>query len=60
MWVIILTEYVFRLVIGRFRTLKTEETAPGAVGNLVFVPLSLLMIFLSLRHRSVATNQVKP
>ena len=60
MWVIILTEYVFRLVIGRVRTLKTEETAPGAVGNIVFVPLSLLMIFLSLSHRSVATSQVFP
>lgn len=49
MWLFILIEYSGRLVLAFARPFETAGTAPGAIGNLIFVPLALLMLALSSR-----------
>ena len=49
MYLFILVEYSFRIVIGLIKPIETMTIAPGAIGNLILVPLSLLMLIFSLR-----------
>jgi len=35
----------------------TIGTAPGAIGNLIIIPLALLMLLLSLRYRASESRQ---
>ena len=51
MWTFILLEYAGRLALGFAKPFEVAGTAPGAVGNYVFVPLALVMLVLSLRKR---------
>lgn len=57
MWLFILTEYSGRLLLTFAKPFETHGTAPGAIGNYIFVPLALIMLFLSLRN--VEDNQIK-
>ena len=43
-WLLLLIEYASRWLIGQFKPFETVSTAPGAIGNYVFVILSLLML----------------
>ncbi len=45
-------EYFMRLIASVYTPgLATVETAPGAIGNVIFLPLGLAMLWLSLRER---------
>ena len=52
MWLFILVEYAGRLLLGFAKPVELSGTAPGAVGNYVFIPLALIMLVLALRKRS--------
>ena len=43
-WLWFLIEYASRWLIGQFKPFETVSTAPGAIGNYVFIILSLAMI----------------
>lgn len=51
MWLFIFFEWIGRLIIGFAKPIETVGTAPGAVGNLIFPVLALIMFGLSLKNR---------
>ena len=53
MWLFILVEYAGRLLLGFAKPVELSGTAPGAVGNYLFIPLALIMLVLALRERKV-------
>ncbi|NLR94424.1 hypothetical protein [Flammeovirga agarivorans] len=52
MYIFLFIEYAMRLVMMYMKPIITEETAPGATGNYIFIPLSIVMFILSMRKRS--------
>ena len=51
MYVFFSAEYLMRLLVPLYAPgLVTMETAPGAIGNIIFLPLGLVMLYLSLRE----------
>jgi hypothetical protein len=40
----LLIEYASRWLIGQFKPFETVQTAPGAIGNYVFMILSVVML----------------
>ncbi len=55
-YVIVLWRYqalipAMRIVLGAMKPIETVETAPGATGNFIIVPLALVMLFLSLSNK---------
>lgn len=52
MYVLIIAEYIMRIVLGAMKPIQTVSTAPGAVGDYVMVPLALVMLVLALRKPS--------
>ena len=54
MWLFILIEYSGRLLLAFVKPFETAGTAPGAIGNYIFIPLALFMLLLSLREKDVA------
>jgi len=53
MWLFILVEYSGRMLLTIAKPFEIVGTAPGAIGNFVFIPLALLMLFLSLSPRKM-------
>jgi hypothetical protein len=51
MWLFILIEYSGRLLQTFAKPFETVGTAPGAIGNYIFIPLALFMLVLSLRAK---------
>ncbi len=51
MWLFIFFEWTGRLLLGLYKPFETVGTAPGAIGNLIFPLLSLVMLVFSLRER---------
>jgi hypothetical protein len=50
MYVFFAFEYFMRLIAGAYSPgLEKLETAPGEIGNIIFLPLGLVMLWLSLR-----------
>ncbi len=47
MYVLICAEYALRLVLGWLKPIETAQTAPGAVGNLILIPLSIFLFWKS-------------
>lgn len=43
-WFLLLVEYASRWLIGQFKPFETVQTAPGAIGNYVFIVLSIGML----------------
>lgn len=43
-WFLLLVEYASRWLIGQFKPFETVQTAPGAIGNYVFIGLSIGML----------------
>ena len=43
-WLLLFVEYGSRWLIGQFKPFETVQTAPGAVGNYLFVIISLAML----------------
>ena len=48
MYVLLIAEYIMRIVIGMMKPIETVGTAPGGVGNWIIVPLCITMLLLSL------------
>jgi len=51
MWAFIFFEWIGRLLVGFSKPMETVGTAPGAIGNLVFPILALVMLVLALREQ---------
>ncbi len=51
MYLFMVFEYLMRIVLGAMKPIETVETAPGATGNFIIVPLALVMLFLSLSNK---------
>lgn len=49
MWLFIFFEWTGRLLLGFYKPFETAGTAPGAVGNMIFPVLALVMLVLALR-----------
>ena len=43
-WFLLLIEYASRWLVGQFKPIETVQTAPGAIGNYVFMLLSVVML----------------
>jgi hypothetical protein len=43
-WFLLLIEYATRWLIGQFKPFETVQTAPGAIGNYLFMILSVVML----------------
>jgi hypothetical protein len=50
MYVLMIFEYGMRIVLGEINPIKTTDTAPGAIGNYIIMPLAVIMLVLSLRN----------
>lgn len=50
MYLFIFIEYLMRIVIGGFKPFETVGMAPGAIGNLIIAPLSLILLYFSLKE----------
>lgn len=48
MYVLIIIEYTMRILVGMMKPIETTGIAPGAVGNLIAIPLAFIMLFLSI------------
>ena len=51
MYLFILVEYLGRLGIGLTKSLTTTGTAPGSIGNYIFISIASIMLFLTLRNK---------
>ena len=50
MWLFIFFKWAGRLLLGLAKPFETAGTAPGAIGNLIFPVLALIMLVLSLKR----------
>jgi hypothetical protein len=48
MWLVQLVETLLRVVVGHMKPVVFAHTPPGAIGNQVFVPLSVAMLVVAL------------
>ena len=53
MWLFIAFEWGGRLLTGFMKPFETVGTAPGAIGNIIFPVLALIMLVLSLREQQI-------
>ena len=51
MWLFIAFEWSGRLLLGFVKPFEIVDTAPGAIGNLIFPILALVMLVLALKER---------
>ena len=56
MYILIIIEYSMRIVLGYFKPIETLSTPPGAYGNFILIPLSIFMLFLSLKSPKKNSN----
>ena len=56
LYLLAVIEYLVRLALTLFKSMETEATAPGAIGNYVLVSLLLAKLLLSLRRRPGVAN----
>lgn len=48
MYIVIIAEYVGRIGMGLLKPIETIGTAPGAIGNLILVPLAIILLFFAI------------
>ncbi len=48
MYVLLILEYVMRIVIGQMKPIVTAGTAPGSVGSWIMVPVCIVLLLFSL------------
>lgn len=51
MYVFIIIEVLLRMIVGRLKPVSFVGTPPGALGNIILLPLALFMLFLCFVHR---------
>ncbi len=56
LYLLFVVEYVIRLGIGFAKPIETVGTAPGSIGNLIFIPLGLAMLALCLIPRRLKND----
>jgi hypothetical protein len=49
MYVLIIVEYSLRIILGHLKPIETLSTPPGEIGNYILIPVSLVMLYLSLK-----------
>ena len=49
MYIIIIAEYVGRICMGLLKPFETVGTPPGAIGNLIIIPLATILFIFSIR-----------
>ncbi|MCJ7648317.1 MAG: hypothetical protein MUP85_06865 [Candidatus Lokiarchaeota archaeon] len=50
MYTLIIIEYVMRIVVGRIRPFETMNVPPGAIWNVIIIPLAIVMLLLSIKQ----------
>lgn len=50
-YLLMLAEYVGRILVEVYKPLPTLETAPGQIGNYIFIVVSIAMLLLSLKDK---------
>jgi hypothetical protein len=50
-YIMLIAEYVGRLVLGKAKPIILIGTAPGAIGNYVLIPIFIILLILSLKER---------
>jgi hypothetical protein len=48
MYILIIIEYVMRIIVGITKPFETAQTPPGAILNIVIIPLAITMLILSI------------
>ncbi|MFO7796159.1 MAG: hypothetical protein ACQERB_12070 [Promethearchaeati archaeon] len=48
MYILIIAEYIMRIIVGLIKPFETTGIAPGAVWNYIAIPLALMMFLLSI------------
>ena len=57
MYVLMIAEYVMRIVIGQMKPIFTSGTAPGSIGNWIMVPVCVGLLAMSLiRSKRASRN----
>ena len=51
MYIFIFTEYSLRLILGLIKPITLTGTAPGGIGNYVFIVLTIIMFILSIQKQ---------
>jgi hypothetical protein len=51
MYLFIFTEYTLRLILGLIKPITLTGTAPGGIGNYVFIILAIIMFILSIQKK---------
>jgi len=49
MYIIIITEYTGRIAMGLLKPIETIGTVPGGIGNLIIVPLAIILFIFAIR-----------
>ena len=52
MYILLFAEYSMRLILGHVKPITTLGTAPGAIANYIMIPLSIILLFLSIQSRN--------
>lgn len=55
MYIFIFLEYLMRLILGIIKPIETTGTAPGGVINYIFIPLTIILFWLSINHKKSNT-----
>lgn len=50
MYLLLAVETLLRILVGHLKPVTFAHTPPGAIGNYIMLPLSLVMIVVSLRR----------
>lgn len=50
MYIFLFLEYILRIILGIMKPIVTHSVAPGAIINIIFPPLVLILFFLSIRN----------
>jgi hypothetical protein len=51
MYIFIFTEYSLRLILGLIKPITLTGTAPGGIGNYIFIILAIIMFILSIQKQ---------
>jgi hypothetical protein len=57
MYLLMTLEYIMRLLVGHMKSIVTESTPPGALGNYIMIPLLILLLCLSLYEKKEGENE---
>jgi hypothetical protein len=58
MYVLLIIEYGMRIILGMLKPIETAGTAPGGIGNFIFLPIAILMLILSFLKSKKAGEKV--